>query len=48
MLDTKDVIVSIFAAIVGDTHPLAMMALAAKWVWAHVLIAAAICIRARW
>jgi hypothetical protein len=47
-MDTKDLIGAILAGIVGDAHPLAMLALASKWVWAHILIAAAICIRARW
>lgn len=44
----NDMIVAVVSALIGDTHPLAFIALASKWVWAHLLVAAAICIRARW
>ena len=47
-MHTSDLIGAVIAGIIGDTHPLTIIAFASKWVWAHVLIAAAICIRARW
>ena len=47
-MHTNDAIVAVVSALIGDAHPLAVIALAGKWVWAHLIIAAAICLRARW
>ncbi len=44
MLDEKDLLAALIAAVIDATHPLTLAASAARWLAAH----AALCLKARW